>query len=416
MPDRLKTAPPSLLMPLMVAGLALFFSALWAADLASWQGALLGFAVAAVAVGFAGRRRGAPPAEPARAAVADAVDGGAIRVADALPDPAFLLGPRGEIRHANARALAAFALRRGDVVTARLRVPEVVAALGRVAAGGGAERVEFFERVPSERWFAAWLARLGPPPPAAGTVLLLLHDDTHRHLSDRMRVDFVANASHELRTPLASLSGFIETLQGRAKDDPQARQRFLAIMHDQATRMSRLVDDLLSLSRIELREHVRPRDPVDLAAAVRTVFDAMEPLAQESAVKLEAVLPPTPVVVPGDRDEIVEVLNNLVENACKYGRAGGRVVVGVAAEGSGAVLSVRDFGPGIPREHLPRLTERFYRVDQSGERGTGLGLAIVKHIATRHRARLEIDSREGEGATFRVRFSEVLPSAAPSIQ
>ncbi|MFO1184438.1 MAG: ATP-binding protein [Bauldia sp.] len=394
----------------LVAISALVAFVLWAAGLAHWAGALLAFFAAALALAV--QRAGPRPAASVAAVrepAAPPPDGSLTRVADALPDPAFLIGPRGVVTHANPPAIAAFALRPGDLVTARLRAPEMVAALSRVAAGGDPERVAVFERVPTERWFSAWIARLGPA--GSGPLLLIVHDETHRHLSDRMRVDFVANASHELRTPLASLSGFIETLQGRAKDDPQARQRFLAIMHDQATRMSRLIDDLLSLSRIEMKEHVRPRDPVDLVAVARAAVDAMEPLAAEMGVKIETSLPERPVVVPADRDEIVEVLNNLVENACKYGRSGGRAIVSVATDGGNAVLSVRDFGPGIPREHLPRLTERFYRVGESAERGTGLGLAIVKHIATRHRARLEIDSREGEGATFRLRFGEIV--AAP---
>jgi len=400
---------------------ALGLGILWATDLVTGVGALAAFAAGLVMMIVArSASRGEEPAVAVAPPAPPPVAVGAERFADALPDPAYLLDPRGVIRHANSRALAAFPLRRGDLVTSRLRAPDLVAALGRLASGGEAERVDFVERVPSERWFAAWFAPLSRALPA-GTpteIVLIVHDETERHQSERMRVDFVANASHELRTPLASLSGFIETLQGRAKDDPVARDRFLAIMHDQATRMSRLIDDLLSLSRIELKEHVRPRNPVDLVHTVRTVIDALEPLARDTGVAFETSLPEFPVIVPGDRDEIVEVLDNLIENACKYGRSGGRVVVSVTtpAETPGeAVLSVRDFGQGISREHLPRLTERFYRVADNGEsRGTGLGLAIVKHIIARHRARLEIESRQGEGATFRVRFADVAVQAAQS--
>jgi two-component system, OmpR family, phosphate regulon sensor histidine kinase PhoR len=227
-----------------------------------------------------------------------------------------------------------------------------------------------------------------------------------------MRVDFVANASHELRTPLASLTGFIETLQGPAKNDPNAREQFLGIMLDQARRMKRLIDDLLSLSRIEMRAHVVPDTEVDLTAIVRHVIDALAPVAIENEVDVRLTVPSTPVILPGDRDELVQVASNLIENAIKYGADGKRVDVTIEpdanAQGApGMILSVRDFGPGIAAEHLPRLTERFYRVDvkESRERkGTGLGLAIVKHIVQRHRGRLSVESVVGQGATFQVRL------------
>ncbi|MCC2111343.1 MAG: two-component sensor histidine kinase, partial [Hyphomicrobiales bacterium] len=214
---------------------------------------------------------------------------------------------------------------------------------------------------------------------------------------------------HELRTPLASLAGFIETLQGPAKDDEEARERFLAMMHDQATRMSRLIDDLLSLSRVERRAHMRPNSRVDLVAILRHVADSMAPLANELGVTIETQLPPDKIIIAGERDELVQVFNNLVENACKYGQSGERVVVRAdAADGKGPCsASVIDFGPGIAPEHLPRLTERFYRVDVASSRekkGTGLGLAIAKHILTRHRGRLAIESTPGEGASFTVRI------------
>jgi two-component system phosphate regulon sensor histidine kinase PhoR len=241
---------------------------------------------------------------------------------------------------------------------------------------------------------------------------MTIHDLTPLRRVEEMRADFVANASHELRTPLASLSGFIETLQGSARDDAAARERFLAIMKQQAFRMARLIDDLLSLSRIELNVHVRPVTPVDLVAVVRQVTDAMQMLARERSVEVVVRAPEQPVVVPGDRDELVRVFENLVENALKYGASGKRVEIAIGRDdGRGedreAVVSVRDFGPGIAPEHLPRLTERFYRVDVTQSRaegGTGLGLAIVKHILARHQARLTIDSRLGHGATFSIRI------------
>jgi two-component system phosphate regulon sensor histidine kinase PhoR len=233
-----------------------------------------------------------------------------------------------------------------------------------------------------------------------------------------MRADFVANASHELRTPLAALSGFIETLQGPARDDAGARERFLAIMGAQARRMARLIDDLLSLSRIELNAHRRPDTPIDLVPIVRLVADGLETLARDRGVAVHVEAATSPLMVLGDRDELLRVFENLVENALKYGAAGKRVDIalslGQTAEGEPeARVAVRDYGPGIAPEHLPRLTERFYRVDVTESRaqgGTGLGLALVKHILNRHRGRLSIDSTPGQGATFTIH----LPITAPA--
>jgi two-component system, OmpR family, phosphate regulon sensor histidine kinase PhoR len=315
------------------------------------------------------------------------------------------------VRYANERALVAFPIRTGEALTFRLRAPDLVAAFDRVAKGGAPERVEFAERVPTERWFGAWFARLDGSDGRSPFIALILDDLSEQRRTDRIRVDFVANASHELRTPLASLVGFIETLQGPAREDAVARERFLKIMHDQAARMSRLVNDLLSLSRIEMKAHVRPSTEADLSAIIRHLDDALEPLARDLGVAVETALPDAPVVVSGDRDELIQVFENLIENACKYGQSGKKVLVTVAPgrDGVGPSVSVRDFGPGIAEEHLPRLTERFYRVDVEASRqhrGTGLGLAIVKHILARHQARLSIESRLGEGANFIVMFPQ----------
>ncbi len=214
----------------------------------------------------------APP-EPLRPASSEP---GIPAFAEALPDPCFILDRRGIVRYANARAAGVFPIRPGDALTARLRVPDLLAAFERVAKGGPPERVEFAERVPTERWFAAWFASLDT---ADRSIALILDDLSERRRTEKIRVDFVANASHELRTPLASLVGFIETLQGPARDDQQARERFLKIMHDQGTRMSRLVDDLLSLSRVEMKAHLRPSGEGDLVAILRQLVVAMEPLA-----------------------------------------------------------------------------------------------------------------------------------------
>jgi two-component system phosphate regulon sensor histidine kinase PhoR len=251
-------------------------------------------------------------------------------------------------------------------------------------------------------------------------MLMTFHDQTPLRRVEEMRADFVANASHELRTPLAALSGFIDTLQGPAKDDAKARERFLGIMHGQATRMARLIDDLLSLSRVELSAHVRPDTTVDIVPIIRQVADGLEPLARERQVAVEIDLPQGQVLIAGDREELLRLFENLIENALKYGASGAKVIVSlisaISGEGTPEIrVLVRDFGPGIAPEHLPRLTERFYRVDVGDSRaqgGTGLGLSLVKHILNRHRGRLLIESVPKQGATFTACFPQPKIAAA----
>lgn len=325
--------------------------------------------------------------------------------AGAMPQPVLLVDTAARVIAANsaARALTP-ALRVGDPLPMGLRAPEVLDAVRRVCAGGGAETVRWVERVPIEQAFDVSVASI--PLDGADAVAVVIRDLTDAMRAERMRTDFVANASHELRTPLASLLGFIETLQGPAREDAKAREQFLGIMRDQARRMSRLIDDLLSLSRIEQTQHVRPQGSADLVAIVRHVIDTLAPLARETRaeVRLDA---PAEAMVPGDRDELIRLAENLIENAIKYGGRNGappRVDVSIAREGALWALSVRDNGAGIAPEHIPRLTERFFRTDAGASRakgGTGLGLAIVKHILARHRGRLAIDSKSGEGARFR---------------
>ena len=340
-----------------------------------------------------------------------------------LPDPVIALDRDGRVVALNepARALAP-ALRQGEPVTLALRMPELTEAIDRACTRGEQQRVEYSERVPLDRWFeaVAMPVKRVPDERAPDLVLLTFRDLTPLRRVEEMRADFVANASHELRTPLAALSGFIETLQGSARDDAKARERFLAIMQEQARRMARLIDDLLSLSRIELNAHRRPDAPVDLIPIVRQVVDGLQTLARDRGVTIE-VEASDALMVLGDRDELVRLFENLVENALKYGAAGKRVEVtlsrGLTAEGEAeAVASVRDYGPGIAPEHLPRLTERFYRVDVRESRaqgGTGLGLALVKHILNRHRGRLSIESAPGAGATFTVHLPIVTPQSSP---
>jgi two-component system phosphate regulon sensor histidine kinase PhoR len=401
----------------VLLAVAVVLAILWMAGAASALGAAVVFLVLTAAVGLAlpesaGRGASIIPA----IAPVDAGPGVLYgRFVEALPDPSLLVDRRGVVRHLNRRAVQDFSLAVGDALTFRMRVPDVLAAFDRVAKGGAPERIEFAGRVPAERWYAAWMARLADGQGSGDLILLILDDLTERRRTERVRVDFVANASHELRTPLASLAGFIETLQGPARNDPEARDRFLAIMHDQAGRMSRLVNDLLSLSRIEMKAHLRPADRVDLVTVASHVVDALTPLATELGVAIETDFPQGPLEVTGDRDELIQVVENLVENACKYGQSGERVVVTVGLADGAPRLVVRDFGPGIAEEHVPRLTERFYRVDVEASRrhrGTGLGLAIVKHILARHQARLAVASRPGEGAAFTVTFPVLQPPAA----
>ena len=329
-------------------------------------------------------------------------------VLGALDAPAILLSSRETIKLQNRAAEAIFgAIPGGSDLAGRIRAPGILDMVRDAIAAGQPRETEHAERLPSE---TVYIVRVAPLAETTGEPLWLLtfRDVSQARRIDRMRSDFIANASHELRTPLASLRGFIETLQGPARNDPKAHERFLGIMHEQATRMSRLVDDLLSLSRLELRSNLAPDQSVDLVPLLGHVRDSLQPLAGDLGVEIVLDLPQHPVTVPGDRDELVEVCENLIENACKYGQEGRRVDVVLTGGGEAPVeLSVTDYGPGIPPEHVPRITERFYRVNVEASRskkGTGLGLAIVKHILTRHKARLVVKSELGKGTVFTVKF------------
>ncbi|MGO9422847.1 ATP-binding protein [Roseiarcus sp.] len=330
----------------------------------------------------------------------------AVQLIAAMPDAALIVGADGRVAVANEPAMNVLSvLKLGDPLVLALRAPDVVDAYRRVMASGESETVQWVERVPVERLFEVCVAPLSTRGEVEA-VLVTLRDLTEIRRVERLRVDFIANASHELRTPLASLLGFIETLQGSARDDAKARDRFLAIMRDQGRRMARLIEDLLSLSRIEQKQHVRPETVVDLAQTVRSVVDSLSAMAEELGAEIRFSAP-EPILVKGDRDELLRVAENLIENAIKYGvrpdADAGLVEVAVATTEKEATLTVRDYGHGIAPEHLPRLTERFYRVDATQSRarnGTGLGLAIVKHILTRHRGKLSITSRINHGSTF----------------
>ncbi len=299
----------------------------------------------------------------------------------------------------------------GKPLSTLIRNPEILDVIERSRLSKTTQEGEYFSSIPVDQYYAVFAT-----PVDADKTALVFHDLTPIKRADRMRADFVANASHELRTPLASLTGFIETLQGPAREDPQAREHFLAIMQEQAARMGRLVSDLLSLSRIELNEHVIPDEVLDLKPIVGTVLDGLIPLAEESGVNVESDVADDLPHIYGDRDQIVQAVQNLLENAIKYGREGKKVRLTLSRSTSQkkmVEIAVRDFGRGIPEEDIPRLTERFYRVnveDSNKQGGTGLGLAIVKHIVNRHRGTLSIESQSGEGTVFRI----LLPEARPS--
>ncbi|MDO9471611.1 MAG: ATP-binding protein [Caulobacter sp.] len=336
---------------------------------------------------------------------------------------------------ANRAARDLFRIYRPDVrlITA-IRNPQIIELVEEALFGGVGGDTTFETGAAQDRSWTAVASPLAPAPWGASMALLILRDQTDLRRAERMRADFLANASHELRTPLASLSGFIETLRGPARNDVAARDKFLGIMQAQAERMSRLIDDLMSLSRIELNEHIAPLGRVDLSAAVTDVTDALMPVVRAKGVSF-AWSPPgrDQIVVEGDRDQIVQVIQNLVDNAVKYTPAGGVIGIEIGAPvegdappardpeatrlplltpehragGAYALLRVSDQGPGMPRDALPRLTERFYRVEgqKSGDKsGTGLGLAIVKHIVNRHKGGLAAETVLGRGSTFSAWF------------
>ena len=408
---------------------------------------LVSAALAVVALALATFPRRTPQAPPSP--VAPPVVERAPPFADMLEhivDPIVLIAGAnaadlGDRRFVFANAAARELLRiqrpEGPLTTA-VRAPEILAAVEGVLFAGGTRHAVYETRGVQERYWQASVTALtdARPGQGAGTArerlaLLTLRDETEVRRSERTRADFLANASHELRTPLASLAGFVETLRGHARDDPEARDRFLGIMQAQAERMRRLIDDLTSLSRIELGEHIPPSGSIDVATAVIDVIDALGPLTAERRIALTPALPASgSAVALGDRDQILQVIQNLAENALKYTPTGQSVRVDVLSDldaaaavlpilTGGAHLSlvtpdhaagkryvairVRDVGPGIARTNLPRLTERFYRVEGQkvlDKPGTGLGLAIVKHIVNRHRGGLTVESVEGAGSVF----------------
>jgi two-component system phosphate regulon sensor histidine kinase PhoR len=339
------------------------------------------------------------------------------RILDRIPAPLILIDAQNTVVGANAAARKFVGGEPvGRALSLVLRDPGVLDAVAGTLSGLGTREAEFSVAAPVERDYLARVSPLAADIAGRAAAVISLQDLTAAKQIDRTRADFVANVSHELRTPLSTLIGFIETLRGPASEDETARSRFLTIMQEQAERMSRLIRDLMSLSRIEMHEHSPPTKRVDLTGVVQTVAELMQIKAGEKGIRFKLDVPSEPAAVIGDDDELTQVLQNLVDNAIKYSRPDSTVEIAIRREAKGIgggqiAVAVSDQGEGIPIEHLPRLTERFYRVDAARSRklgGTGLGLAIVKHIVNRHGGVLAIDSVEGEGSTFTVQF----PAAA----
>jgi two-component system phosphate regulon sensor histidine kinase PhoR len=351
---------------------------------------------------------------------------------EAMPDPALLVDIEGRIAGSNAAARRQMQFEaRGQFLTSILRHPDVLEAVQAAVRGGETRAVEYETSAQVDRHTRCYVAPVNWG--AERAAMLVFHDQTARISTERMRADFLANASHELRTPLASLTLLIETIAGPARDSAHDRDRFLAMMQVQADRMRRLIDDLLSLSRIELDEHVPPSDRADLADVAREVIDAMSAVVAERNVRVRLNGPAGGVNVVGERFQLAQVIQNLIDNAVKYTPAGGEVVVEIGEAGdreeaaqragrrwenaarvamltpaaaanlSYAYVRVEDSGPGIEAHFLPRLAQRFFRVERElgNERGgTGLGLAIVKHIINRHRGGFVVESEPGRGSAF----------------
>ena len=337
---------------------------------------------------------------------------------DAISDPALVIDGAGTVVYHNPPVVDLYPrVRIGNAITLLSREPDLLVAIDQARHSDERRVVNLHDRVPVTRRMSAIVSRIGDEEPEAGApaILIVLRDFTDQEKHAQMRSDFIAHASHELRTPLASLKLIVETLQGPARKDPEKRERFLSMMLVQASRMAQLIDDLLSLNRIEMRAHLPPRDVVEVSDLLESVVQSLEPLAEANEITLELVNEVGQVHARGDRDELAQVFQNLVQNAIRYGRCGGFARLTLTREVQPGVLrpfvkvAVTDNGIGIAPEHLPRLTERFYRVsavDSRAKGGTGLGLAIVKHIITRHRGDLAIASQPGEGSTFTVTLEE----------
>lgn len=331
---------------------------------------------------------------------------------DAVPMPAMAIDDRDMIVAMNEGCVSLFgakSLNRNYV--SMMRQPSVIEAIEGTQRDGKSRKAAYSDLN------TIYQVSCRPLLHAKNSIILCFQDMTHVAQAGQMRRDFVANVSHELRTPLTAIIGFIETLSGPARQDPIARERFLPIMLGEANRMNRLIGELLSLSRVEIDERVKPKGQVCLNDILRETLDAIKPVADKGDVTLEIDIPAKSLNLVGDGDQLRQVFTNLIENAIKYGGSGGKIVLRMtvsdrdeALRAPGARVEVIDYGAGIDPIHIPRLTERFYRADDHRSRelgGTGLGLAIVKHIVNRHRGVMRIESKLGQGTTFAI----ILPIA-----
>ncbi len=347
-------------------------------------------------------------------------------IIDVMPDPALMLNAHGKVLYMNGRSRDIF----GPGVlhqhlSSFIRDPDFLDAINKAPRNDEPIDIYYTERVPVERKMHVTIARFKAVRNNVWvpSILVSFRDLTELGRINQMRSDFIANVSHELRTPLASVMGFIDTLQGAARNDPAVQDRFFGIMREQVERMARLINDLLSLSKVEMDAHILPKDRVDLTEVVEYVAQTLQPLAGELDVDLSVEAELEVADIRGTRDELIQLFQNLMHNALKYGSAGGKVTIKICKsldevdENSTISVAVIDTGVGIAVEHLPRLTERFYRVNVQSSRdkgGTGLGLAIVKHIITRHRGELKISSKMGKGSVFKVLIPEYIEKNSDS--
>lgn len=341
-----------------------------------------------------------------------------IEILDSVPTSVIVLDGNRRVIHANRAALEVLGVAAmGRDLALSLRHPNVLDAIDFVLSGQDEKSGEIILPVPVPRHFEFRTKRLKDAPLDDGSVAtIVLNDITSAKKAEEMRVDFVANVSHELRSPLTALIGFIETLRGPASDDSQARTRFLDIMHRESQRMSRLIEDLLSLSRVEINVHVAPKKFVNIQNILTAVIEVLQQQASKRGVSIKLKYPSQINMAIGDADQLNQVFRNLIENAIKYGGENQSVDIRVTeisrvpgTSHEGLSISITDHGPGIPKEIIPRLTERFFRADkarssmaETGMNSTGLGLAIVKHIVRRHRGHLSVESTVGKGSTFTV--------------
>ncbi|SHG30888.1 sensor histidine kinase [Cognatishimia maritima] len=331
---------------------------------------------------------------------------------DAIPLPAIFVGTDARLMGANAQAKALQPnAQEGRTLVLIFRQPGLNAAIESCLHRRTPQRAIYLHSEDGQETrydVSCSFVEIG----GTAGVLACFKDITEVEQAGEIRREFVANVSHELKTPLTALLGFIETLQGPAKNDAQARERFLGIMDAEANRMNRLVGDLLSLSRVEEDARMRPSESLDICEILSTVVRNLDEVAKSRGHEIVLHQPDSPVTLPADRDQLMQVFINLIENAVKYGGRDGQVTISVEPVERDQTLrkpavriSIADTGPGIDAVHIPRLTERFYRIDSHRSRemgGTGLGLAIVKHIVARHRGRMKIESSLGQGSTFTV--------------